>query len=86
MLAMATQDDVRYIEHLISHRFLAQHWAVTALTAPGADELDHHGNRMCAKYGRKLIEFYVLDNTCKANVPPCASLAAVMAPPSSTYY
>jgi hypothetical protein len=70
---MATQEEnVRYVENLFGFQFSTQHWAATALTAPGADEFDHHGNRISARYGRLLLEFFVLDNLHKAKVPPCA--------------
>jgi hypothetical protein len=68
---MATQDHVRYVEAIVKYQFLNQNWATVALTAAGAEEFNHHGNRMCARYGRLLIELYVLDHAQKAGVPPC---------------
>jgi len=70
---MATQDHVRIVEYLIKYEFEIKSWAFIALTAAGAEEFNHHGNRMCARYGRLLIELYVLNNTHKAGVPPCVS-------------
>ena len=67
---MATQDHVRYVEDLIKYKFKTPHWATIALTAAGADEHNHHGNRMCARYGRLFIQLYVLMNADKAGVSP----------------
>jgi hypothetical protein len=59
---MATQDHVSYIEDLIKYEFKPQNWVTVALMAAGAEEFNHLSNRMWARYGRLLIEFYVLNN------------------------
>ena len=69
---MAAKNDVCYVESLISHQFVDPQWATTAITAAGADEFDHDGNRICARYGRVFIELYILDIGHKAQLPPCA--------------
>jgi hypothetical protein len=68
---MAHQDHVSYVEDLIQYKFHNREWATIALTAAGAEEFNHDGNRMCARYGRVLIEFYVLNNCHSAGVSPC---------------
>jgi hypothetical protein len=68
---MATQDDIRHVEKIVDYKYHSQHWATVALTAAGAEEFNHDGNRMCARYGRLLIELYVLNNAQKAGVSPC---------------
>jgi hypothetical protein len=68
---MATQYHIRYVEDLIKYKFKIPNSAAVALTAAGAEEFNHHGNRMCARYGRLIIELYVLNNAQKAGVSPC---------------
>jgi hypothetical protein len=67
---MATRDHVHYIEDLIRYKFKTRDWATTALTAAGAEESNHHGNRMCARYGRLLIQLYILKNGHGASDSP----------------
>lgn len=68
---MATQVDVCYVEDIVEYKFQNQNWAAVALTAAGAEEINHDGNRMCARYGRLLIQLYVLNNAQKAGVSSC---------------
>jgi hypothetical protein len=67
---MATQENVRSVENLIQHQFEAKELGTVALTAAGAETLNHHGNRVCARYGRLLIEIYVLNCVHSAGFSP----------------
>jgi hypothetical protein len=44
--------------------------ALLALTAAGAEKRNYDGNRMCAQFGRLMIELYMLNNADKAGVSP----------------
>jgi hypothetical protein len=67
---MATEDHIRYLEGLVRYKFKTQDWATIALTAAGTDERNHHGNRMCARYGRLLIELHILNEAHKEGGSP----------------
>jgi hypothetical protein len=53
---------VRHVEGKIGYTFLSPYWPTTALTAAGAEEFDHDGNRLFARHGRVLIEWFVLNH------------------------
>jgi hypothetical protein len=57
---MDALDCIRHIESIIDHKFSNQYWPTLALTAAGAEESNHDGNRMCARWGREAIQLYVL--------------------------
>src|SRR5438270_10874779 len=60
---MATNEHVRQTERIIEYRFANAEYAIQALTAAGANEQNHDGNRMFARYGKLFIELYVLDRS-----------------------
>jgi hypothetical protein len=68
---MATPDNVRYVEDKIGYKFTSPYWPTIALTAAGAEEFNHDGNRLCARHGRLLIEWFVLNHAHDGNAPTC---------------
>lgn len=72
---MATDTHVRRVEEIIGYSFKTPNYLVQALTAAGADEQNHDGNRKLAQLGESLIEFVVLDNAYTAEVTRGDSLS-----------
>jgi dsRNA-specific ribonuclease len=53
---MATQEDIRRVEHYIGYPFKDRDYLKQALTAAGADEDNHDGNRKLAQLGKTVTE------------------------------
>lgn len=54
---MATDTEVKLVEDIIGYEFQAKGHLTQALTAAGAEEVNHDGNRKLAQLGTSLIEF-----------------------------
>lgn len=63
---MPTEADIHRIETAINYTFRKPHLAIEALTAAGADDHNHDGNRTLARYGRVFIELYALESAVDA--------------------
>ena len=59
---MATDDDIFWVQLIIGYNFQRVEYLKLALTAAGADEKNHDGNRKLAQLGESLIESILLDN------------------------
>jgi dsRNA-specific ribonuclease len=72
---MATQADASVVENIIGYSFRSRNHLVQALTAAGAEEDNHDGNRKLALLGGNLIRFslsFVAFETIPSrSTPPC---------------
>jgi hypothetical protein len=56
---MATPADISTVERVIGYAFNDKRLITLALTAAGAEEHNHDGNRSLALFGEQLIQFLV---------------------------
>jgi len=56
---MATLVDINRAERIIGYPFKNNGLITLALTAAGAEELNHDGNRKLALFGEKLLQFLI---------------------------
>jgi dsRNA-specific ribonuclease len=54
---MATETDAEVVENIIGYSFRSREYLVQALTAAGADDDNHDGNRKLAHLGGNFIRF-----------------------------
>lgn len=54
---MATQTDADVVENIIGYFFRSREYLVQALTAAGAEEDNHDGNRKLSHLGGNVIRF-----------------------------
>lgn len=59
---------VNFIERLLLYPFRSKDLVVEALTAAGAAELKHDGNRRLAQIGISLIEFVAVYTSSQAQI------------------
>jgi hypothetical protein len=65
---MATDTEVKLVEDIIRYKFQAQEHLIQALTAAGAEDENHDGNRKLAQLGTSLIEFLSVYIGFQANI------------------
>jgi dsRNA-specific ribonuclease len=59
-VSMATEENAKFVETCIGYSFRSRSRLLQALTAAGAVENDHDGNRKLAQLGAALIEFLLV--------------------------
>lgn len=59
---MASQEQILHIERLVGYTFIDKTRVTGALTCAGVEEDNHDGNRVFARFGRVVIELYVLQS------------------------
>lgn len=72
---MATQTDADAVEKTIGYSFRSKEYLVQALTAAGAEEDNHDGNRKLAHLGgaviRFTLSFVAFETMPRRSEPPC---------------
>lgn len=60
-IIMIMRNDLAQVQNILDYRFSEFENLELALTAAGADEANHDGNRRMAQMGEKLIEFLLAE-------------------------